>query len=396
MLSTRQLFLRHVAQTSPAPMGIEVARAEGVWLYGPNGEKYLDLISGISVSNLGHGHPAVKRAVNQQMDQYAHLMVYGEYIQSPQVRYAKLLTEQLPDTLDSVYFVNSGSEANEGAIKLAKRVTGRMEVVAFHKAYHGSTHGVLSIIGDESFRRNYRPLVPGTRFLHYNKAEELSKITEHTACVIAETVQAEAGVRPPDQEWLQALRDRCTAVGAMLILDEIQAGFGRTGKLFGFEHYGVVPDIVTFAKGMGGGLPIGVFVANKALMQSFTDNPVLGHITTFGGNAVCCAAAEAVLQTLLQEKLVAQVAAKADRLAQQLQHKAIQAIRYKGFLMTVAFASSAINFKVIDACIQRGVITDWFLFADNCLRIAPPLTISETEIDWAAEKILESISVATT
>lgn len=395
MLSTRQLFLRHVAQTSPAPMGIEVARAEGTWLYGPNGEKYLDLISGISVSNLGHGHPAVKQAVNQQMDQYAHLMVYGEYIQSPQVRYAKLLTEQLPESLDSVYFVNSGSEANEGAIKLAKRVTGRMEVVAFHKAYHGSTHGVLSIIGDESFRRNYRPLVPGARFLHYNQEEELAKITEKTACVIAETVQAEAGVRPPDQEWLQALRDRCTAVGALLILDEIQAGFGRTGKLFGFEHYGVVPDIVTFAKGMGGGLPIGVFVANNALMQSFTDNPVLGHITTFGGNAVCCAAAEAVLQTLLQEKLVEQVAAKADRLVQQLQHKAIQAIRYKGFLMTVAFASSAINFKVIDACIQRGVITDWFLFADNCLRIAPPLTISEAEIDWAAEKILESISAAT-
>lgn len=376
-------------------MGIEVARAEGTWLYGPNGEKYLDLISGISVSNLGHGHPAVKQAVNQQMDQYAHLMVYGEYIQSPQVRYAKLLTEQLPESLDSVYFVNSGSEANEGAIKLAKRVTGRMEVVAFHKAYHGSTHGVLSIIGDESFRRNYRPLVPGARFLHYNQEEELAKITEKTACVIAETVQAEAGVRPPDQEWLQALRDRCTAVGALLILDEIQAGFGRTGKLFGFEHYGVVPDIVTFAKGMGGGLPIGVFVANNALMQSFTDNPVLGHITTFGGNAVCCAAAEAVLQTLLQEKLVEQVAAKADRLVQQLQHKAIQAIRYKGFLMTVAFASSAINFKVIDACIQRGVITDWFLFADNCLRIAPPLTISEAEIDWAAEKILESISAAT-
>lgn len=395
MLSTRQLFLQHVAQTSPAPMGIEVERAEGVWLYGPNGEKYLDLISGISVSNLGHGHPAVKQAVNYQMDQYAHLMVYGEYVQSPQVRYAQLLTDQLPDRLNSVYFVNSGSEANEGAIKLAKRATGRMEVVAFHKAYHGSTHGVLSIIGDESFRRNYRPLVPGARFLHYNQSEELANITEKTACVIAETVQAEAGVRPPDAEWLQALRKRCTEVGALLILDEIQAGFGRTGKLFGFEHYGVVPDIVTFAKGMGGGLPIGVFVASRELMQHFTDNPVLGHITTFGGNAVCCAAAEAVLNTLLQERLVEQVEAKAQRLANQLQHSAVHAIRHKGFLMTLEFPSTALNFKVIDECIKRGVITDWFLFADNCLRIAPPLIITEEEIDWAAEKIMESIEAAT-
>lgn len=375
-------------------MGIEVERAEGVWLYGPNGEKYLDLISGISVSNLGHGHPAVKKAVNQQMELYAHLMVYGEYVQSPQVRYAQLLTDQLPESLNSVYFVNSGSEANEGAIKLAKRVTHRMEVVAFHHAYHGSTHGVLSIIGDESFRRNYRPLVPGARFLHYNHQEDLAKITEKTACVIAETVQAEAGVRSPDIEWLQALRQRCTEVGALLILDEIQTGFGRTGTLFGFEHYNIVPDIVTFAKGMGGGLPIGVFVASRERMQHFTNNPVLGHITTFGGNAVCCAAAEAVLQTLLQEKLVDQVAAKAKRLADQLQHKSVQAVRYKGFLMTLQFASTELNFKVINECIKRGVVTDWFLFADNCLRIAPPLIITDDEIDWAAEKILESMEAA--
>lgn len=372
-------------------MGLEISRAAGVWLYGPNGEKYLDLISGISVSNLGHGHPAVKKAVTTQMDQYAHLMVYGEYIQSPQVRYAERLAQQLPAGLNSVYFVNSGSEANEGALKLAKRATGRTEVVGFQKAYHGSTHGVLSLMGDESFRRNYRPLVPGTRALRYNHMDDLRHITSNTACVIAETIQAEAGVRPPDVAWMQALRQRCDEVGALLILDEVQTGFGRTGKMFGFEHYGIVPDIVTFAKGMGGGLPIGVFVASRELMQHFTENPVLGHISTFGGNAVCCAAADAVLRTLLKEGLVDQVEAKANRLAQQLQHPAVKEIRHKGFLMTLEFDSTAINFKIIDACIARGVITDWFLFADNCLRIAPPLSITQDELDWAAEKIRESI-----
>lgn len=392
MLSQRQLFLQHVAQTSPAPLGLEIVRAEGVWLYGPQGERYLDLISGISVSNIGHGHPAVKEAVNRQLDQYAHLMVYGEYIQTPQVNYARQLASLLPDPLDSVYFVNSGTEANEAALKLAKRVTGRMEIVGFRNSYHGSTHGTLSLIGDEYFRRNYRPLLPGVRQLRYNVWDDLQHITCNTACVLAETIQAEAGIRPPDAAWMQALRDRCTDVGALLILDEIQTGFGRTGTLFGFTHYGIVPDMVTFAKGMGGGLPIGVMVAPHQLMQAFTEHPVLGHITTFGGNAVCVAAAQAVLDTLLATSWMADAESKAQRLAGQLTHPAIVDIRYKGLMMAVEFADSTTNFRVIQECLKRGVVTDWFLFADQCLRIGPPLLITEAEIDWAAEQIMAAIS----
>ncbi len=394
MLSQRQLFLQHVAQTSPAPLGLEIVRAEGVWLYGPQGERYLDLISGISVSNIGHGHPAVKEAVNRQLDQYAHLMVYGEYIQTPQVNYARQLASLLPDPLDSVYFVNSGTEANEAALKLAKRVTGRMEMVGFRNSYHGSTHGTLSLIGDEYFRRNYRPLLPGVRQLRYNVWDDLQHITCNTACVLAETIQAEAGIRPPDAAWMQALRDRCTAVGALLILDEIQTGFGRTGTLFGFTHYGIVPDMVTFAKGMGGGLPIGVMVAPQQLMQAFTEHPVLGHITTFGGNAVCVAAAQAVLDTLLATSWMADAESKAQRLAGQLTHPAIVDIRYKGLMMAVEFADSTTNFRVIQECLKRGVVTDWFLFADQCLRIGPPLLITEAEIDWAAKQIMAAIAAA--
>jgi len=386
-MTNRQLFLRHVAQTSDAPLALEIVRAEGVHLYDESGKKYLDLIAGISVCNLGHSHPRVVEAVKRQAERYMHLMVYGEFVESPQVAYAHLLARHLPSTLNSVYFTNSGAEAIEGAMKLAKRYTGRPEIVAFQDAYHGSTQGALSIIGQEYFRRAYRPLVPGITHLRYGNTGDLSQITTRTACVICETVQGEAGVIRPDPAWLQALSARCRETGTLLILDEVQAGLGRTGTLWAFERYGVVPDVLVLGKALGGGMPLGAFVADREMMGVLSRDPVLGHITTFGGHPVSCAAGLAAFQTLLDEKYIDTVAQKEALFRQLLHHPRIRSLHVAGLLIAVEFASFEFNKRVIDACIREGVLTDWFMFAPQSLRIAPPLTITPAEIRAACNVI---------
>ncbi len=390
-MTNRQLFLNYVAQTSTAPLMLEIERAQGVYLYAAEGKKYLDLIAGISVSNLGHSHPQVVEAVKNQAEKYMHLMVYGEFVESPQVRYAKRLSEILPPHLSNVYFTNSGAEATEGALKLAKRFTGRTGIVSFKNAYHGSTHGALSVMGDESLKRKFRPLLPDTLQLNFGETDEIEKITCHHAVVIVETIQGEAGVHLPSKEFMQQLRKRCTETGTLLILDEIQTGMGRTGKLFAFEHYGITPDILLLAKAFGGGMPLGAFISSKDIMQSLSENPVLGHITTFGGHPVCCAAGLAALNVLLETKLTAQVEAKGAFMEALLKHPKIKAIRRKGLLMALEFDSFEQNKKIIDRCIEVGVLTDWFLFAPQCMRIAPPLIISEVEIREACRVILQGI-----
>lgn len=390
-------------------MAFEIAKAEGCLLYDVNGKEYIDLIGGISVANVGHRHPKVIEAIQKQLDAYLHVMVYGEFIESPQVQYAKLLTEHLPASLNSVYFTNSGAEAVEGAMKLAKRVTGGIQIIAFNKSYHGSTQGALSVIGDEYWRNAFRPLLPDVLHLEFNSLESLKEITEQTACVIAETVQAEAGIIVPSKEWMQALRKKCTETGTLLILDEIQAGFGRTGKvhpdasgLWGFEHFDIVPDILLLGKALGGGMPLGAFIADKKMMNAFTENPVLGHITTFGGHPVCCAAGMAAMKVLLGGRnsvpsdndrngvpvsIIDSVAAKEKLFHSLLLHPKIRTIRSFGLWMAVEFDSFETNKKIIDACIANGVLTDWFLFAPDCLRISPPLVIGEEEIRKACKII---------
>jgi acetylornithine/succinyldiaminopimelate/putrescine aminotransferase len=391
MLTPRQLFLQHLAQTTDFPLLIEVERAEGVYMYGPQGKKYLDLISGISVSNVGHRHPRVVQAVKDQADRYMHLMVYGEFVQAPQTVLAHKLVQYLPPPLDNVYFTNSGSEAIEGAMKLAKRYTQRPDFVSCFGAYHGSSQGALSVSGSELFKRAYRPLLPGIRQIRFNEPEDLHLITNRTAGVLIETIQGEAGVRLPDQAYMQALRERCSETGALLILDEIQAGFGRTSTLFAFEQYGIVPDILVCAKGMGGGMPIGAFIAPQAMMAVLKENPILGHITTFGGHPISCAASLATLEVILENNLLPSIAAKEALFRELLVHPAIRGIRSKGLLMAVEFESFAILKPVIDRAIDQGVLTDWFLYCDNAMRIAPPLTITEAEIREACGIILSSI-----
>jgi acetylornithine/succinyldiaminopimelate/putrescine aminotransferase len=387
----RRLFLQHVAQTSPNPLGLEIDKAEGTYLYDTSGRAYLDLIGGISVANTGHRHPAVVDAIRAQLDRYLHVMVFGEFIQSPQVQYASLLAANLPPSLDTVYFTNSGAEATEGAMKLAKRVTGRTEILAFHKAYHGSTQGALSVMGDEYWRNAFRPLLPGISHETYNSMAGLDAIGRNTACVIAETVQAESGVHAPDGDWLQRLRQRCDETGTLLILDEIQVGFGRTGTLWGFQRYGIVPDILLLGKALGGGMPLGAFIAGQSLMATLTDQPVLGHITTFGGHPVCCAAGLASMQVLLQEHWIDEVQRKERLFRQRLAHPAIRAVRSCGLLIAVEFDSFDLNKRIIDICIRNGILTDWFLFAPECLRIAPPLTITEQEIGSACDIMLAAM-----
>lgn len=391
MLSNRQLFLSHVAQTSPAPLMLEIERAAGCYLYDNQGKEYLDLIAGISVSNMGHSYPTVVEAVKQQAEKYMHLLVYGEFVQSPQTQYAAAIAKHLPDTLNNVYFTNSGAEAVEGALKLAKRYTNRTRIVSFKNAYHGSTHGALSIIGDEYFKRSFRPLLPDTLQLTFNDVRQLQLIDKHTACVIVETVQTESGINGPTNDYLKLLRQRCDEVGALLILDEIQAGIGRTGKLFAFEHYGIVPDILLLAKAFGGGMPLGAFISSKQIMNTLTENPVLGHITTFGGHPVCCAAGLAAFTALLQENLIAQVEAKGQLFERLINHSAVIAKRRVGLLMAVEFKDFDQNKRIIDRCIEKGVLTDWFLFASNCMRIAPPLIITEEQIRHACAVINEAI-----
>lgn len=391
MLTQRQLFLNHVAQTSTTPLALEIERAEGVYLIDHSGRKYIDLISGISVSNVGHRHPQVVQAIQQQLDKYMHLMVYGEYIQTPQVKLASLLTKLLPANLNSVYFVNSGAEAIEGAMKLAKRFTGRTEIISFKNAYHGSTQGSLSIMGSEEFKNAFRPLLPDVRQIEFNNFAQLSQITEQTACVFVEPIQGEAGAVTPQADFLKQLRAKCTEVGTLLVADEIQTGFGRTGTLFAFEQFGFIPDILCLAKGMGGGMPIGAFVSSKECMSSLTNNPILGHITTFGGHPVCCAAGIAVLEILAEGNLIAEVAKKEKLIRELLVHPKIKSIKGKGLLLAVEFESFEQNKSIIDKCIEAGVITDWFLFNAHSMRIAPPLTITEQEIRTACEIIVKSL-----
>ena len=392
MLTQRQLFLEHIAQTSEMPMGLEIEKAEGVYLTDINGKRYLDLISGISVSNVGHRHPKVVEGIKNQLDKYMHLMVYGEYIQSPQVLLATLLTTLLPKELSSVYFTNSGSEAIEGAMKLAKRYTVRTEIISFKNAYHGSTHGSLSIMGNEEFKNAYRPLLPDTRLIRFNNIQDINQITELTACVIIETIQGEAGAIVPEINFLKQLKKRCLETGTLLVADEIQTGFGRTGKLFAFEHFDFVPDILCLAKGMGGGMPIGAFISSGEIMHSLTNNPVLGHITTFGGHPVCCAASLATLRVLLEENLIEQVEKKESLFRKLLIHPKIKSINGIGLLLSLEFENYEQNKSIIDRCILNGVITDWFLFNSNSMRIAPPLTITEKEIEMACDIITKCIA----
>lgn len=391
-MDNRQLFLQHIGQTSPAPLALEIVKAEGCKLYSADGKEYIDLIGGISVCNVGHRHPKVVEAIKKQTDAYLHIMVYGELVQSPQVQYAKLLTDNLPATLNSVFFTASGTEATEGAMKLAKRFTNRTQIISFKNSYHGSTQGALSIMGSEYWKQSFRPLLPGTKQLTYNSFEELENITEQTACVIAETVQAEAGVIVPQKEWMQALRKKCTDTGTLLVLDEIQCGFGRNGSLWAFEQFGIVPDVLLLGKALGGGMPLGAFIADKKIMDSFTSNPVLGHINTFGGHPVCCAAGMAAMNVLLEENLIDAVKAKEQLFVSLLQQpQKIISIKSCGLMIAVEFENFETAKKLIDVLITRGVFTDWFLFADNCLRIAPPLTISEEEIKKACNIIIAGI-----
>jgi acetylornithine/succinyldiaminopimelate/putrescine aminotransferase len=388
MISNKELFRKYLAQTSENPAGLEVARAEGNYLYSPEGKRYLDLISGISVSNLGHANLEVKKAIIRQLDEHLHLMVYGEYVQSSQVKLAERLVSLLPQSLNNVYFTNSGSEAVEGALKLAKRATGRTEIIAFHNAYHGHTQGAMSIMGNEHWKMNFRPLLPNVRFIRFNDVNDLQQISTHTACVIIEPVQGEAGVMTPAEGYLDALRARCNDTSALLIFDEVQTGMGRTGELFAFTKYGVIPDILVLAKALGAGMPLGAFIAGRELMQNLSHRPVLGHITTFGGHPVSCAAALAGLDFLLMSELIGEVKKKAGLFRKLLgSYSGIQEIRHSGLLMAVELGEENKVQQVIKNCIERGVISDWFLFRPTALRIAPPLTITEEEITLACQVI---------
>ncbi len=391
-MNTRQLFLSHVGQTSAAPLCLNIVKAEGSKMWDADGKEFIDLIGGISVCNIGHRHPKVVEAIKKQADEYLHIMVYGEFVENPQVQYAKALTDHLPSTLNAVFYTASGAEATEGAMKLAKRYTGRTQIISFKDSYHGSTQGALSIMGSEYWQQAFRPLLPDVMQLRYNNFDDLKNITERTACVFAETIQAEAGVVAPANGWLAALRQRCSDMGSLLVLDEIQCGFGRNGSLWAFEQFGVVPDILLLGKALGGGMPLGAFVADKRIMDSFTSNPVLGHINTFGGHPVSCAAGLAAFHVLLQEGIIASVKTKEKLFRSLLNHSAIRNISSHGLMMAVEFDSFETNKKVIDALIEEGVFSDWFLFAAHALRIVPPLNISEDDITLACSKVIDVLN----
>ena len=389
--TNRQLFFRYLAPTSSAPVALEMKKAEGIYITDIDDKKYIDGISGFSVNNIGHSHPHVIKAVQQQVADYMHLIVYGEYIQSPQVAYAAMLTSYLPDHLNCVYFTNSGTEATEGAMKLAKRVTHRYKIIAFNNAYHGSTQGALSIMGDEYWRNAYRPLLPGIIHADYNNYSVLNDIDTQTACIIMEVVQAEAGIIPADKEWLQAIRNKCTETGTLLVFDEIQSGFGRTGSLWAFEQYHIVPDILLLGKALGGGMPLGAFIASNEMMQSLADLPVLGHITTFGGHPVSCTAGKAALEVLLADTYISDIKNKEQILMDRIHHPAIKAIRHCGLWMSLEFESYEINQAIVHECVKNGLITDWFIFAPTYLRIAPPLIITEEQLHQLCDIVLKSI-----
>lgn len=391
-MNNRQLFLNHLAQTSPAPLALEIVRSEGVYLYDTNDKKYLDVIAGISVSVLGHRHPAVVDAIKKQVDLYMHTLVYGEFVLSPQIKLATLLASLLPENLSSVYLVNSGTEATEGAMKLAKKYTGRSEIISAKFAYHGSTQGAASLMFPTTFTEAFFPLLPHINHIDFNCLSCLDRITNKTAAVILETVQAEFGVRLPYGNFLEQVAARCKSTGTLLILDEIQTGMGRTGSLFAFSQYGVIPDILILAKGLGGGMPIGAFISSKEIMSGLSENPVLGHITTFGGHPVSSAAAFATLQFLIESDLIPLVQAKSNRFITNLKHPFIKEIRHAGLLMALDLDNAALVRKVIHLAIEKGLITDWFLFNDRSLRIAPPLTITFEEIDEACSILMECLN----
>jgi len=392
MVSQRQIFLSQLAQTSPIPLALEIERAEGCWLYDKDGRKYLDLISGISVSSIGHRHPAVVQAIKDQVDKYLHVMVYGEFIQSPQVSFAALLTSVLPENLNCVYFTNSGTEATEGAMKLAKRVTGRHEIIGFSNSYHGSTQGALSIAGGEWFKNSFRPLIPGNRQIRFNNFDDIELITNHTAAVFMEPLQAEAGAVLPVKGFLEAIRKRCTDTGALLVFDEIQTGFGRTGSVFYFQQEDVVPDILMLGKALGGGMPLGAFIADHGLMNAFTHDPVLGHITTFGGHPVSCAAGKAAFEVLLNSDWISSVPEKEKLFRDHLKAPDIIAVHGKGLLLAIEVSGFDKVKNAIQNCINQGLITDWFLYNDRCIRIAPPVSISNEEILLACDIIKKSLN----
>jgi acetylornithine/succinyldiaminopimelate/putrescine aminotransferase len=390
-MNTRQIFLQHIAQTSPAPIGLEMVKADGIYIYDVNGKKYIDGISGFSVANIGHSHPKVVEAVQQQAAQYMHLIVYGEFIEQPQVSYAKLLTEHLPSTLNCVYFTNSGAEAVEGAMKLAKRITNRSKIICFNKSYHGSTQGALSLMGDEYWRNSFRPLLPDIHHFDYGSQEAIDAIDSTTACIILEPVQAEAGVVKPTKEWLQAIREKCNKHCALMIFDEIQTGFGRTGSLWAFEQFNVVPDVLLLGKALGGGMPLGAFIADKKLMDTLTYNPVLGHITTFGGHPVSCAAGKAALEVLLENNWIEEVKAKEKILTDLLHHPEIKNVNIVGLWAAIELKDFETTKALAHQCVCNGLITDWFLFASSSIRIAPPLSITEEELKTICEIVLKSL-----
>jgi acetylornithine/succinyldiaminopimelate/putrescine aminotransferase len=392
-MTNRQIFLQHVGQTSQAPLCLEIVQAQGSKMIDVLGKEYIDLIAGISVCNVGHCHPKVVAAIQQQAAKFLHIMVYGELVESPQVAYAKALTQKLPATLNSVFYTASGSEATEGAMKLAKRYTRRTQIISFKNSYHGSTQGALSIMGDEYWKNAFRPLLPDTLQLRYNNFDDLQCITTNTACVVAETIQAEAGVLPPFHGWLTALRNRCTQTGTLLVLDEIQCAFGRNGTLWAFEQFNVVPDILLLGKALGGGMPLGAFVADKNMMDTLSYQPVLGHINTFGGHPVSCAAGLAAFEVLFSENILAQVKQKELLFISYLNHPLIKKVNSVGLMMAIEFDSFDTNKKIIDLLIEQGVFTDWFLFASNCLRIAPPLVITNDEISTACTAIIAVLNM---
>ncbi len=391
----RKQFLENVAQTSPSPLMVEVERAEGIYLITPEGDKIVDLVSGVSVSNVGHHNPKVVEAVVKQASQYMHTMVYGETVLRPQVEYATALARNLGEGLDSVYFLNSGSEAVEGAMKLVKRHTGRTEIVSMKNAYHGSTHGALSIQGSEEFKTAFRPLLPDCKQIKFNCFEDLSEITTRTAGVFTEVVQGESGVNLPDAEWILALRRRCYEVGAMLVVDEIQTGFGRTGTMFAFQQWDIRPDVVCLAKALGGGMPLGAFVSSGEIMLDLTHSPVLGHITTFGGNPVCCAAGLAALGVIEEDGLCENAARMGGIFELKLSgHTFVKEIRRSGLIMAVELGSSDRLFAVMDGLLKSGYMSDWFLFCDTAFRISPPLVINEDEVNKTCKDICRVLSEA--
>ncbi|HNQ68206.1 MAG TPA: aspartate aminotransferase family protein [Bacteroidales bacterium] len=391
-LSNRELFIRYLGQTSENPYLLEIERAEGVFLYDTAGKKYFDLISGVSVSSLGHNCKNIKDSINEQVEKHLHLMVYGEYIQSPQVKLAEYICGLLPESINSVYFVNSGSEAIEGAIKLAKRYTAGTKMFSFRNAYHGSSHGALSLCGNEEFKNSFRPLLPEVYILDFNDYSQLDLIDKNTACVVFEPIQAEAGVIIPDGKYIKTLKQVCEKNNCLLIADEIQTGFGRTGKMFGFEHFEIVPDIVCFAKALGGGMPIGAFAASRDIMKSFTSNPVLGHITTFGGHPVCSAAALSTIKFINESGLVNDVYRKEKLFRKFLVHSKISEIRGRGLLLAIELNESTDVYKFIKQGLIEGFVTDWFIFHDSAFRIAPPLNITDDEIKMSCELIKSALN----